>query len=89
MRPGHTGHRLAATTPAQLSDRDGSATADLRPFGASDLRGERRNVPLPIPGTAQPLNGSRAVSCSEGTWVLGLSRCWEMLGKDAVLHHPP
>ena len=88
VRLGHAGHRLATTTPAQLSDGDGSATADLRPFGAGDLRGERHNVPLPIPGAAQPQNGLRACSCSVGTWALGSPRCWEVLGKDAMLHHP-
>lgn len=88
VHPGHAGHCLTATATAQLSDTDGSATADLRPVGAGDLRGERHNVPLPIASTARPLNSSRAHSCSVGTWVLGLSRCWEMLGKDVVLHHP-
>lgn len=43
------GHLCAATTLAQLSDGDGSATADPHSFGAGDLGGERHNVPLPFP----------------------------------------
>lgn len=85
------GH-LCALAPVplqqQLSGRGGSARADLCPSRAADLRGERCKVPLPIPSKPWQLNCSGAHSCSVGTWVLGLSCFWEMLGKDAMLYHP-